>query len=92
MRKLALKKANGLIKVIPSGVVICDSRLGIIECNENFARLMGEEILSMFQIKPGLEENLSVFCVFYRKGRERLWSYPGCDRSSDTKRSCDTRD
>lgn len=55
MRKLAQKKANGLIRSIPSGVVICDSSLKIIECNENFARLMGDEILSMFEAKPGME-------------------------------------
>jgi len=55
MRKLAQKKANGLIRAIPSGVVICDSNLTIIECNENFARLMGPDILCMFEAKPGLE-------------------------------------
>lgn len=55
MRKLAQKKANGLIKAIPSGVVICDAGMSIIECNENFARLMGSDILSMFEAKPGME-------------------------------------
>jgi iron only hydrogenase large subunit-like protein len=55
MRKLAQKKANGLIRSIPSGVVICDSSLRIIECNENFARLMGDEIVSIFEAKPGME-------------------------------------
>lgn len=55
MRKLAQKKANGLIKTIPAGVVICDSDLVIIECNENFARLMGPQIVELFEAKPGLE-------------------------------------
>lgn len=55
MRFLAQKKANGLIRSIPSGVVICDSNLKIIECNENFARLMGADILTMFEAKPGME-------------------------------------
>ena len=55
MRKLAQKKANGLIRSIPSGVVICDSELHIIECNENFSRLMGEDIQLMFEARPGLE-------------------------------------
>ena len=55
MRKLAQKKANGLIRAIPSGVVICGPDLKIIECNENFARLMGPDILCMFEAKPGLE-------------------------------------
>lgn len=55
MRKLAQKKANGLIRSIPSGVVICDSNLKIIECNENFARLMGPDLILMFEAKPGME-------------------------------------
>ncbi len=55
MRKLAQKKANGLIKTIPSGVVICDSNLVIVECNENFAKLMGPQIEELFEAKPGLE-------------------------------------
>jgi PAS domain-containing protein len=55
MRKLAQKKANGLIKAIPSGVVICGADLRIVECNENFARLMGDEVLTMFEVKPGME-------------------------------------
>ncbi|HOT62329.1 MAG TPA: [Fe-Fe] hydrogenase large subunit C-terminal domain-containing protein [Treponemataceae bacterium] len=55
MRALAQKKANGLIRAIPSGVVIADAGLHVIECNENFARLMGDEIVSMYEARPGLE-------------------------------------
>ncbi|MDR2418033.1 MAG: 4Fe-4S binding protein [Treponema sp.] len=55
MRKLAQKKANGLIRAIPSGVVIVDKELKIVECNENFARLMGKELRNLFEILPGLE-------------------------------------
>ncbi|WP_304223691.1 [Fe-Fe] hydrogenase large subunit C-terminal domain-containing protein [Gracilinema caldarium] len=55
MRKLAQKKANGLIRAIPSGVVIVDARLAIVECNYNFARLLGEEALQLWEAKPGLE-------------------------------------
>ena len=55
MRALAQKKANELIKTIPSGVVICDRNLSIIECNENFARLMGPEIEELFDAMLGLE-------------------------------------
>ncbi|MGI5173283.1 PAS domain-containing protein [Treponema sp. OMZ 840] len=55
MRKLAQKKANGLIQAIPSGVIICDTHLKIIECNKNFARLMGQDIADMYEAKPGLE-------------------------------------
>ncbi|MBR6566678.1 MAG: 4Fe-4S binding protein [Spirochaetaceae bacterium] len=55
MRKLAQKKANGLIQAIPSGVVIVDKNLKIVECNMNFARLMGKDIVEMYQLRPGLE-------------------------------------
>jgi transcriptional regulator with PAS, ATPase and Fis domain len=55
MRKLAEKKANGLVRAIPSGVVIVDKKLNIVECNKNFARLMGQDIAEMYEVKPGLE-------------------------------------
>lgn len=55
MRKLAQKKANGLIRSIPSGVVIVDKDLSIVECNSNFARIVGEEALRLWELKPGLE-------------------------------------
>jgi iron only hydrogenase large subunit-like protein/PAS domain-containing protein len=55
MRKLANKTANGLIKMIPSGVVIVDRDLKIIDCNEQFARLLGTEAEELFSIQPGLE-------------------------------------
>lgn len=55
MRTLAQRKANGLIRAIPSGVVITGPDLRIIECNENFARLMGEDVLGMYSAKPGME-------------------------------------
>lgn len=55
MRNLAQKKANGLIAAIPSGVVIADKNMQIVECNKNFAALMGSEISDMYDAKPGLE-------------------------------------
>ncbi len=55
MRKLAQKKANGLIRAIPSGVVIADKNLQIVECNMNFAKLMGHDVIEMYEAKPGLE-------------------------------------
>ena len=55
MRKLAQKKANGLIQAIPSGVVIADRNLNIVECNKSFAKLMGPEIEEMYNALPGLE-------------------------------------
>lgn len=54
-RKLATKKANALMNSIPAGVVIVDADLRIIECNYNFASLMGEDTLMVYEAKPGLE-------------------------------------
>lgn len=54
-RKLAQKKANGLVAAIPSGVVIADKNMRIVECNKNFAHIMGPDIAEMYDIKPGME-------------------------------------
>jgi len=43
-RKLAQKKANALLKKMPSAVAIVDDQLKIIECNANFVRLFSEDI------------------------------------------------
>ena len=48
MRNLAQKKANALLRTLPFGVVIVDERLEIIECNEAFAQLMGEDAELVF--------------------------------------------
>ena len=55
MRKLAQKKANALIRTMPSGIVIVDETLRIVECNARFAAIMGREIEELFEAKPGLE-------------------------------------
>ncbi len=55
LRKQAQKKANALLRCIPSGVVIADASMRVIECNENFARLAGEETLLAYQARPGME-------------------------------------
>lgn len=43
-RKLAQKKANALLRKMPSAVVIVDDQLKIIECNRNFLRLFSEDV------------------------------------------------
>jgi len=55
MRKLANKTANSLIKAIPSGVVIVDRDMKIIDCNEQFAHLLGSETEELFALMPGME-------------------------------------
>lgn len=55
MRKLAMNKANALIRSMPSGVVIVDENLAIVECNRKFAEFLGEETLLVYDAKPGME-------------------------------------
>jgi len=55
MRQLANQTANGLMKSTPSGAVIVDKELQIIDCNEAFARIMGEETQILYNAEPGLE-------------------------------------
>ncbi|MCU7490447.1 MAG: [Fe-Fe] hydrogenase large subunit C-terminal domain-containing protein [Bacteroidota bacterium] len=67
MRQLAQKKANALIKTMPSGIVIVDDKLKIVESNQNFAHLMGEETEFLFEVKPGLEGAfLNKIAPFYK--------------------------
>jgi iron only hydrogenase large subunit-like protein len=81
MRKLAQKKANGLIWAIPSGVVIVDARLTIVECNQNFARILGEEALQLWEAKPGLEgASLEKLLPFYRYFQDVLDGSEAIDR------------
>lgn len=54
MRKVASDKASVLLQRMPYGVVLADENLRIIECNEPFARLLGEEACLAWDAKPGL--------------------------------------
>ncbi len=66
MRKLAHNKANALIKAMPSGVVIVDENLRIIECNHNFAKLFGKDVEMIYDAKPGMEgASLQKILPFY---------------------------
>jgi len=55
MRKLALNKANALIRAMPSGAVIVDENLNIVDCNRKFAEILGGETLTVYEAKPGME-------------------------------------
>ena len=54
MRKQAQKKANALLRTIPSGVVIVDNNLQLVECNRRFAEIFGSDCLDAFDAKPGM--------------------------------------
>jgi iron only hydrogenase large subunit-like protein len=55
MRKLAQNKASGLLRTIPSGVVIVNEEQKILESNRNFAKLFGADTEMVFDANPGLE-------------------------------------
>lgn len=54
MRNVAHNKATILVQKIPSGVVIVDEQLRIVEMNGSFARMMGEETELCYDANPGL--------------------------------------
>lgn len=73
MRKLAHNKANGLLRNMPSGVVIVDENLKIIECNRNFARLFGNDVEMIFEQNPGIQgASLRKIVPFYEQFRHVL--------------------
>jgi PAS domain-containing protein len=75
MRKLAMNKANALIRAMPSGVVIADENLAIVECNRLFAEMMGPETLMIYEARPGMEgAYLAKVAPFSRLFREALES------------------
>jgi iron only hydrogenase large subunit-like protein len=55
MRKLAQKKTNALMEKTPSAIVLTDEEIKIIECNLNFARMLGPDVERAYREKPGLE-------------------------------------
>ncbi|MCE1206962.1 MAG: PAS domain-containing protein, partial [Spirochaetia bacterium] len=54
-RKLAQKKANALLKAMPSAAVVVDSSMHIVECNKPFAELLGSDAMELYALKPSLE-------------------------------------
>jgi len=74
LRKRATRKANALLRCIPAGVVIVDAKLHIIECNEHFARLFGEDTLMAYEASPGMEgaslEKIVPFAALFRRALE----------------------
>ncbi|HSV27742.1 MAG TPA: [Fe-Fe] hydrogenase large subunit C-terminal domain-containing protein [Sedimentisphaerales bacterium] len=56
MRKQAQKKANALLRSIPSGVVIVDKALKIVECNRSFAEMFDDDTQATYEGLGGLED------------------------------------
>lgn len=55
LRKLAQNKAAALIKAMPSGVVIVDEKLRVIESNQRFIELIGGDAMIVSEADPDLE-------------------------------------
>lgn len=54
MRKLAQKKANALLRCIPSGVVLVNNELRILESNERFAAMFDPDNMDRYDEFPAL--------------------------------------
>ncbi|MDO4557371.1 MAG: [Fe-Fe] hydrogenase large subunit C-terminal domain-containing protein [Planctomycetia bacterium] len=54
MRQLAMRKSNALLRCMPAGVVILDQDLLIVESNEAFTQIFGQELVELYQNVPGL--------------------------------------
>ncbi len=54
MRKVADNKASALLQRMPSGVVIVDEKLKVLEANKIFAKILGKDIEELFELEPGL--------------------------------------
>ncbi|MDM8158360.1 [Fe-Fe] hydrogenase large subunit C-terminal domain-containing protein [Labilibaculum sp. K2S] len=67
MRKIAHDKSSALLRKIPSGVVIVNEQLKIIEANLSFSRMMGAEIEQLYEAVPGLvDADLHKIAPFYK--------------------------
>jgi hypothetical protein len=65
MRKMAHDKATVLLQKIPAGVILVNSDLKVVDLNRNFAIYMGEDILSTYDLLPGMSgAALNRICPF----------------------------
>jgi iron only hydrogenase large subunit-like protein len=65
MRKIAHDKATVLLQKIPAGVILVNSDLKVVDMNRTFASYMGEDILSVYDLMPGMSgAALGKICSF----------------------------
>ncbi|MCE5347625.1 MAG: 4Fe-4S binding protein [Bacteroidales bacterium] len=55
MRRLGQGKASALLKKMPSGVVIADDNLKVIDSNRKFAEMLDDETMNIFETTHSLE-------------------------------------
>jgi iron only hydrogenase large subunit-like protein len=66
-RKLAQKKANALLKKMPSAVVLVDENLKIIECNLNFAHLFAADVEQSKDLEGSALDAVIPFSYLFRR-------------------------
>ncbi len=77
MRKLANKKASRLMQSMPSGVIIVNRELSVVECNFNFAKLLGGDALMIYEASPGMEgAQLEKLCPNVIPYIKEMWANP----------------
>ncbi|MDR1056318.1 MAG: 4Fe-4S binding protein [Prevotellaceae bacterium] len=65
MRKIAHDKATVLLQKIPAGVLLINSDLKIVDMNRRCAFLLGQDIVDIYEVCPGLNGALlSNICTF----------------------------
>lgn len=65
MRKIAHDKATVLLQKIPAGVILVNSSLKVVDMNRHFASYMGEDVLSVYDMMPGMAgASLNKVCSF----------------------------
>ncbi|MGM0552007.1 MAG: [Fe-Fe] hydrogenase large subunit C-terminal domain-containing protein [Bacteroidota bacterium] len=67
MRRVAQNKATVLLQKMPYGVVLVDESLHIVESNQHFAKLLGEDAERIYSVKPGMGgADLTKLAPFYK--------------------------
>lgn len=67
MRRVAHDKATVLLQRMPSGVIMADNHLRVLECNLHVARMLGDEVAAIYEANPGLAgANLEKLVPFHR--------------------------
>ena len=54
MRRVAHDKATVLLQRMPSGVIMADNHLRVLECNLHVARMLGDDVSLIYEANPGL--------------------------------------
>ena len=88
LRNMAQKKANAMLRCMPSAVVIVDNDMKIVESNQHFATLVGGEALDIWEASAGMEgarlDKLIPFAHLFQENLEK-----GLDIHKEALKACD---